>query len=204
METDEAELPEWSAAMPRPTLAAVDRGILFHAILQHLDFEAANFSAEAIRSQAERMARQGWVEAAHLKQADLEPLARFLHSAQGQWLIAHRQSLRREIPFCMAVPAAWVERLAGEGEERVVVQGMIDALIEAPEGVWVVDFKTDAVSGEALQRRAEEYTAQMALYAQAVQRILRQPLAGALLVFLTAGESVVMPPETLRQWQPTE
>ncbi len=42
-------------------------------------------------------------------------------------------------------------------EDVVLIQGVIDCLVEAPEGLVLIDYKTDAVYGERLDLLKERY-----------------------------------------------
>ena len=57
-------------------------------------------------------------------------------------------------------------------------------------GMIVVDYKTDAVRGQALAERAAQYAPQLSIYGSAVERIWRQAVAGRWLVFLDARQVV--------------
>lgn len=185
-------------------LSARERGILFHSIMQRLELDG-DYSAAGIAAQVARMIRDGQVSPKEVECIDLAPIVRFFGSELGQWFVSHRATLRRETPFCLSIPAAWAQGDANlADEERVVVQGVIDALIETPEGYWIVDYKTDSIDAKKMVERAEEYVLQMALYAQAVKKILRKPVEGAMLVFLTLGDSVVIPSDRLMEWKPDQ
>ena len=47
----------------------------------------------------------------------------------------------------MSLPASVVYPDWQEGEEEVLVQGVIDCLFEDEEGLVLVDYKTDAITG---------------------------------------------------------
>lgn len=195
-----APLPERHRAR---IMDAMERGTIFHAVMQHLDLDAGGLTAEGLQRQIKEMARHGWVDGARCKPLDFSPILRFMSSPRGKWLIENRSALRRELPFCLAMPAQYAEPSQAIGEdERVVVQGVIDALIETPDGFWILDYKTDSVSESEVPDRAREYLPQMSIYAQAVQRILKRPVLGAVLVFLAAGESYEFKAVELQKWIP--
>jgi ATP-dependent exoDNAse (exonuclease V) beta subunit len=60
--------------------------------------------------------------------------------------------------------------------ETIVVQGIIDMLIQTPQGLVVIDFKTDDISAGEAPRRAELYRPQLTLYARAASAILKSEL----------------------------
>ncbi len=74
-------------------------------------------------------------------------------------------------------------------EEGVLVEGQIDLVYEEEDGsLVVVDFKTDAVEGEAGAReRGEKYRAQLALYAEAMARATGRAVRETVLLFLSRG-----------------
>ncbi len=65
---------------------------------------------------------------------------------------ASRAALRREVPVALAEPTG------------AIVEGVVDAAFETDAGWVVVDFKTDADPGEAL----DAYLGQVRLYARAI------------------------------------
>ena len=56
-------------------------------------------------------------------------------------------NVRREVPFTMSLPANIAYPDWQEGEEEVLVQGVIDCLFEDEQGLVLVDYKTDAITG---------------------------------------------------------
>ena len=63
-------------------------------------------------------------------------------------------------------------------------------LAAAADGLTVVDFKTDRVSGEEVRRRAERYRPQIEAYSHALERVLERPVRRRVLYFLYPGETV--------------
>ena len=72
----------------------------------------------------------------------------------------------------------------------MVVQGLVDLLVHTPEGLVVIDFKTDRVSGDGVLRRAEVYRGQLELYARAASAICRDKVLEKWLYFLTPRQAV--------------
>jgi ATP-dependent helicase/nuclease subunit A len=67
---------------------------------------------------------------------------------------------------------------------------MIDCLLCGEDGYEVVDFKTDAITRDALPGRVAAYETQIDLYADAVERIWRGRVIGRWLAFLNVPEIV--------------
>ena len=72
-----------------------------------------------------------------------------------------------------------------------VIEGIIDLLIETPDGYTVVDYKTDAVGDdEELTRAMLRYRLQGATYSLAVERALGRPVSRCVFLFLR-GETAI-------------
>ena len=57
-------------------------------------------------------------------------------------------------------------------DETVIVQVIIDMLIRTPQGLVIIDFKTDNVTSSQVNQRAELYRRQLDLYSRAASAIL--------------------------------
>ena len=115
-------------------------------------------------------------------------MAALFRSRLGQELLSS-VSLRREFKFSLLVPAARYYPQAGE-EERVLFQGVIDCWYETLEGITVVDFKTDRVTGKTVEQRAEDYRPQLEAYSQALEEITGRRVAHKVLWFFALDRAV--------------
>ena len=91
-------------------------------------------------------------------------------------------------PFIIAIPSAGLTEEATE--ETVIAQSIIDMIIETPDDLIIVDFKTDRVTESQIPERAKLYTKQLNLYAKAASQILNKNVAQAYL-YLTTSEKAV-------------
>jgi len=100
-------------------------------------------------------------------------------------------SVRSEWPFTFA--------LTDEQGQQFVFRGIIDKIIESPQGCHIIDFKTDDVTSEELSEKVNHYSFQLQLYALAVRNVLKQSVLQASIYFLRSGrlEPVVIPPENV-------
>ena len=69
--------------------------------------------------------------------------------------------------------------------DTIIIQGIIDLLIRTPEGLTVIDFKTDKISPSQAPDRDELYRGQLEIYAKAAASILKAESAAKYLYFLT-------------------
>ena len=78
------------------------------------------------------------------------------------------RKLWREQPFVLGINAKELYPEEEDGE-LILVQGIIDAYFEEPDGLIVLDYKTDkADRGEEL---AEKYQEQLRYYAKALEQM---------------------------------
>ena len=85
------------------------------------------------------------------------------------------------------LPPADAQALYGvEADERVLLQGVVDACFLEDGGWTIVDYKTDRVRpGESAEQAAKRHETQMRLYALAVEAITGQPVRERLVVLLS-------------------
>jgi ATP-dependent helicase/nuclease subunit A len=175
-------------ALAEPRIDGRTVGVACHRFLQHADLARLG-SAEAVREQVAAMVSAGRLPTA---EADLVPVADlvwFGTTSEAALLAKHTDSCRREIPFVYALP---VEDIG----ERIIVRGIIDCLVELPDGLLIFDYKTDRIpDAAAWQGRVAGYTVQLQLYAAAAADIFARPVKRALLVFLHGRKVLDVPLE---------
>ena len=100
----------------------------------------------------------------------------------------------REWMFTFSLPASELPDSSDErrviSDETIVVQGIIDMLIRTPQGLVVIDFKTDSITAEQVAERAEKYRRQLQLYARAASAILKSESIAKWLYFLTPAAAL--------------
>ncbi len=150
-------------------------GTMVHRFLECLDFaELPDFMEEKrglyfVKQQIDALCALGRMQEADAKRLNWRQLLGFLQSdtAKRMRMAAQADTLQREKPFVMSVPAnlVWEE---SRPEEEVLVQGIIDVFWEEEEGIVLLDYKTDRVDhAKELVRR---YKKQLELYADALNR----------------------------------
>jgi ATP-dependent helicase/nuclease subunit A len=83
--------------------------------------------------------------------------------------------LFREVPFSVSY-------------EEKIVEGKIDLLFEEPDGWVIVDYKTDDVAVEAVDKRFQIYGDQGKWYARAVEKAAAGVVKEVIFFFVRAGE----------------
>jgi ATP-dependent helicase/nuclease subunit A len=74
--------------------------------------------------------------------------------------------------------------------DKILVHGIIDGVIETNRGIVIFDYKTDRVSDNNLAELIGKYSGQVNLYAKAISAIKNKPVVGKYLYFLKINEAV--------------
>ena len=83
----------------------------------------------------------------------------------------------------------WKELFVAASVEGTVVEGYIDLLYRTPDGLVVVDYKTDDTHDEdVLQDKVDRYQLQLAAYSLAVERAVGEQVTHCVLVFAREGQ----------------
>ena len=162
--------------------SAVFTGTATHAAMQHLPLSQAMNETQATEYVL-ALSREGKMSAEQAEAADASAIAWFTQQAlYGRMSRAAR--LERELPF--SYPADAQALYGVEADERVLLQGVVDACFLEDGGWTIVDYKTDRVRpGESAEQAAKRHETQMRLYALAVEAITGQPVRERLVVLLS-------------------
>ncbi|HEX4645907.1 MAG TPA: 3'-5' exonuclease, partial [Verrucomicrobiae bacterium] len=181
---------------PDNGLSAAEIGTAHHEFLQRVSLERVGSLAD-LKQEAERLAVEGVLSGREIAHLDLPALLAFWQSDLGRRIHGHAVQARRELAFTARFTPRELMDLTGAnaqppgiGDEFVVVQGVADLVVLLPAEIWLVDFKTDEISGEELSSRAKMYGPQLRLYAAALERIYQRPVTERWLHFLALRQSV--------------
>jgi ATP-dependent helicase/nuclease subunit A len=158
--------------------------------LEHFDFVQTDLAAEA-----ERLVNENRLSTDERAALDLDALQSFWNSDLGRNIRANPQNVKRELPFTARFRPAEISKITGQKiesgleDEFVVVQGVADLVVILPGEIWLVDFKTDAVTPRELPAKVKTYKPQLQLYAAALERIYSRKVTKRVLHFLSAGRT---------------
>jgi len=154
-------------------------GNVIHTIMQYIDYENCG-SREGIQSELDRLKGKGFLTDQQLQAVDVSVIERFFHSEIGDKLKTGTEYLR-EFKFSILEDGSrYDEALIGE---QVLLQGVVDCALIEPDGITVIDFKTDYVTEETLPLAVERYRTQVRIYVDALQRIYEMPVKKSYLYF---------------------
>lgn len=154
-------------------------GVLAHRILQRWEFsmEPGQLVEQVVSTVQGSLAPQQQNLVPAIIESLRELLSTFVQSDDYARLRS-AQILGREVPFVMP----W--------GERQVMEGVIDLIYRLDGRIWIADYKTDAVSVEAVRTRAEMYRRQAEIYKMAVQQSMGIPSTMFQFLFLRPGVAV--------------
>ena len=152
-------------------LKGAARGTAYHKLLEGLDFTQAD-TEEKILAQIralEETGKMGPEEVNSIRAKD------FVWFAKGMLGCRMRRAyengtLRTEQPFVMEVPASEI-REEYPCEEKILVQGIIDAYFEEDGALVIVDYKTDWVPDRDGSLLVKRYQKQLWYYREALERL---------------------------------
>ena len=169
---------------------AARRGTAYHKVFETIDFGKDRNEAE-LKLFLDELERRGALEKEDRELLSAEPILNFLSSELAARMArADRENkLHRESSFVMSVPAREADPSV-QSEEAVVVQGVIDAWFEENGELILLDYKTDRNRDPEHYR--ENYTAQLSLYARALEMTEGKRVAQKLIYALGPGELLTL------------
>ena len=180
---------------------AAGRGTATHLFLQFCDFGSIAGGEEAVRAEAERLVREGFIPAEAAEALRIPEIVAFAYSEFFEELKIARE-IRREFRFNISLPADRFTtdeslKTALAGEENAV-QGVIDLFFTDSSGRLVLcDYKTDRLTRDEMSDPArvaavmsERHGRQLGYYAAALERICGKAPDAVRVFPLCYGEAV--------------
>ena len=164
-------------------------GSATHLVIQNIDFKKA-VNEGAIRQSITALLKNGYMTRQTADKINISSIMKFFDSDLGK-LTLNKNTVMKEWPFTYAASVADLyPDLKNCKDEKVIIQGIVDMLIKTPDGIVVIDFKTDHISSSQVQQRSDRYSPQLKWYCKAAGEILNAKVVSGYLYFLTPGISV--------------
>jgi ATP-dependent helicase/nuclease subunit A len=174
---------------------AIEIGVAHHTFLEHVRLDLTSSLGE-LRVEVERLVQEGLLTDDAGAALDLEALHAFWTSEPGLLVRSQIACVHREMPFTLRLKGEDLQALQLDHSSRdlddefVVVQGIVDLAVVRPHEIWLLDFKTDALTTAELAGRTEYHAPQVRLYALALERIFGRPVTRRWLHFLTVRQTI--------------
>ena len=168
-------------------LTGTEKGIATHLVLQTMDF-AKGGSREEIEGEVQRLCAQGFLSRREAEAVDVAAIARLFASDLGKRMRGCPRVLR-EFKFSLLCDAAEIYGTAAG--EQLLLQGVVDCCLDEPDGLVIIDYKTDRVrTAQEIAERGKRYRGQILSYARAMERIHGKRVKQCLLYFITPGKTL--------------
>lgn len=156
-------------------IGGVDVGTLYHTVLENMPLETTVLE---LNNYLLSLVEKGKILKEEYHLLDILKLNHFIHSdiANRMRLAEEKGKLYKEKQFVMGLKAKEVNQLL-TSDEIILVQGVIDVYFEEEDGIVLLDYKTDGVTGnygeEILKKR---YGVQLKFYEKALVQLTQKPV----------------------------
>ena len=170
---------------------AAKRGSAYHRILELMDFTAVS-SREDVQQQLKGLLDSQKISQEGAKKVRQDVIWRFASSPLGRRLVRAQAEgkCRREQQFIMGIPAKEIG--AGDSEEPVLIQGIIDAYLEEEDGLVLIDYKTDHIPQGQEEILVKRYRTQMDYYQKALEQIAGKKVKQRIIYSLSLQKEVTL------------
>lgn len=162
-------------------------GTLLHLVMEHIDIKD-KMDEEGILLELKNLKDRKQItesEEKFLINRYAEKILGFFNSDIGERL---RKSprVKREVPFVIKKKANHImENL--NGEDVILIQGIIDCYFQEDDEVVLIDYKTDSANEDNLEDIRQEYKEQLSLYKEAIEKIKKKRVKESYLYLFSKG-----------------
>ncbi len=160
-------------------LSPTERGTSVHLAMQYIRYEACTDEA-AVREELSRLVAEGFLLPQQAQCVPPEKLMALFRSELGKRILSAPEVIREFIFSLLTDGGEYDPELRGE---RIMLQGVTDCCLREPDGLCVIDFKTDRIRPGAEADRAAHYRGQLEAYSSALSQIFACPVKEKILYF---------------------
>ncbi len=178
--------------MDKKELKGSEIGTLIHLIMQHIDL-SGKLDRNDLIQQIEQITSKNLItdaEAKFILNNYLDKIEGFYNSNIG---LRMRKSplIKREISFVIKKKADEIlENL--NGNDFILVQGIIDCYFEEDDEVVIIDYKTDNINEKEIEKLIIEYKDQITSYKEAIEKIKKKKVKESYLYLFSLGTEVAI------------
>ncbi len=181
---DRFAFSEKPAFMTGDKLSGAARGTAVHHIMQFISFEKGVNVADEL----DRLVEWKFITQQEAASADISAIEKFFAS-DIYARILNSADVHREMRFLTEIPAGRFEKeMQGIKGADIIVQGAVDLCFEEPDGIVVLDFKTDRQDDP--QKLKDYYAEQLNIYATAVEKIFNKPVKEKIIYSMYLGKGI--------------
>lgn len=149
-------------------LSPFDIGNAYHLIMEKIDLSCVS-SYEDLKVQVDKMIENQYLSDAELEAIELEKIYAFFTTNIGEALLESAK-VYRETPFVYK-------------KDEFLIQGIIDLYFEVPEGIVLVDYKSDKISRSNEKTLISGHKKQVEIYKEALEKLTSKKIYRSYLYF---------------------
>ena len=171
------------AFMSDGNLTGAQIGTAHHKFMQYADFEVD------VEDEIKRLENEGKFSKDEAKCLKLDKLKKVMQTDVIA-RINSSQKVLREYAFMSEITAKeYNPTVRAEFEDtKISVQGVADCVFEEPDGLVIVDYKTDRV--DSVTELANKYKKQLELYAKPIEKALGKRVKEKIILSISLGEEI--------------
>ena len=189
--TSELAVPKFMQGVTAPT--GSDIGSATHLVLQELDL-TTEVTLVGIQTEIKRLVSAKVLTQEVAVLINEQHIANFFQSDLGKEVVLAGNTVQREAPFSMLLPASELFQNVESPDEKVLIHGIIDGYFIKDNELILFDYKTDKVSKdntiEEIEKLTARYRGQLNLYGEALANMTGLKVAHKYLYLLAANRVV--------------
>ena len=162
-------------------------GTIVHFVMQHLDISVRP-DRESITRQINEMICKNLLTEKEAATINVNMLADFFDTNIGRRMI-NSQTVKREVPFVIKKKAKEIINSI-DGNDSILIQGIIDCYFYEGDEVVIIDYKTDDITQVSVDMIKNKYKPQILSYKEAVERLTNKKVKGCYLYLFDIGQSI--------------
>ncbi|MBR7122162.1 MAG: UvrD-helicase domain-containing protein [Oscillospiraceae bacterium] len=187
--TDHTTVGQYSWRKPafiEKSSGGITYGNAMHTVMQYIRYDACG-DYDSIKGELSRLVKEKYISEELKNSINAQTIADLFSTELGMKL-RMSQNVLREFKFSILDDAS--NYCPGVGDEKIMLQGVVDCAIIEPDGIIVIDFKTDRINDETVTAVSQGYCAQITTYAKALEKIYRLPVKAAFLYYFHMGKFI--------------
>lgn len=161
-------------------IASVEKGIIYHLVMELLDY-SKKYTIEHLRSEIKILKDKGILSLLEEETLDIDGIFGFLNSSIYE-RIQSSSYYEKEKPFNLLMDTSMISN-DYKGENKILIQGIIDLYFIEDSKCILIDYKTDYVDQDIIKDKLDEYKKQLQLYKMAIENIKGIQVSEAYLYF---------------------
>ena len=170
--------------------SATERGTAYHRILECMDLSGISHSNQ-VKERLEQLVLQGKMTCTAAESINAYDIYLFCQSDLCKRMMEAEKSgnLYKEQPFVIAKPAREVGS-EYDSDKEVLVQGIMDVYFEEPDGLVLVDYKTDHIKTK--EELVKRYEKQLLIYGEALEQLTGKKVKERIIYSFCLGEEILV------------